>query len=73
MNSDLFTKRFVTLNLCSQLATQLLEKEVLTHKDVEKLIGPPPFGRKNLVEMEVEVEAVEESVKEPPIEQATAA
>ncbi|KAL5022764.1 hypothetical protein ScPMuIL_001919 [Solemya velum] len=32
------------------LATKLLEKEVLTHEDIEALIGPPPFGRKTLLE-----------------------
>ncbi|XP_020281694.1 paraplegin isoform X2 [Pseudomyrmex gracilis] len=32
------------------LAEALLEKETLTYDDVEKLIGPPPFGKKRLVE-----------------------
>ncbi|EZA46920.1 hypothetical protein DMN91_004838 [Ooceraea biroi] len=33
-----------------KLATALLERETLTYEDVEKLIGPPPFGKKRLVE-----------------------
>ncbi|XP_014474861.1 PREDICTED: paraplegin [Dinoponera quadriceps] len=32
------------------LAQALLEKETLTYDDVEKLIGPPPYGKKRLVE-----------------------
>ncbi|OXU17169.1 hypothetical protein TSAR_015243 [Trichomalopsis sarcophagae] len=32
------------------LAEGLLQKETLTYEEVEKLIGPPPFGKKNLVE-----------------------
>ncbi|KAF5269542.1 hypothetical protein FQA39_LY08731 [Lamprigera yunnana] len=32
------------------LASSLLKKETLNYEDVEKLIGPPPFGRKNLIE-----------------------
>jgi len=34
----------------TQLAEALLERETLTYEDVEKLIGPPPFGKKRLVE-----------------------
>lgn len=34
----------------TQLAEALLEKETLTYDDVEKLIGPPPFGKKRLME-----------------------
>lgn len=33
------------------LAETLLQREVLNYKDIEKLIGPPPFGKKNLVEI----------------------
>ncbi|XP_014227398.1 paraplegin [Trichogramma pretiosum] len=33
-----------------KLATALLQKETLTYEEVEKLIGPPPFGKKRLVE-----------------------
>ncbi|XP_078040803.1 SPG7 matrix AAA peptidase subunit, paraplegin [Augochlora pura] len=32
------------------LAEELLKKETLTYKDVEKLLGPPPYGKKRLVE-----------------------
>lgn len=32
-----------------QLAETLLEKETLNYDDVEKLIGPPPFGKKRLI------------------------
>ncbi|XP_043248922.1 paraplegin [Colletes gigas] len=32
------------------LAEALLEKETLTYDDVEKLLGPPPFGKKRLVD-----------------------
>jgi spastic paraplegia protein 7 len=31
------------------VAEALLEKETLTYKDMEQLIGPPPFGVKNLI------------------------
>jgi len=27
----------------------LLEKETLSYEEVESLIGPPPFGKKNLI------------------------
>ncbi|CEF66541.1 Paraplegin [Strongyloides ratti] len=33
------------------LAKELLAKESLTYDDVKKLIGPPPFGDKDVVEM----------------------
>lgn len=33
------------------LAETLLKREVLNYKDIESLIGPPPFGKKNTVEM----------------------
>lgn len=32
------------------IAEELLKKETLTHEEVEKLIGPPPFGKKHLVD-----------------------
>ncbi|XP_033340162.2 SPG7 matrix AAA peptidase subunit, paraplegin [Megalopta genalis] len=32
------------------LAEELLKKETLTYEDVEKLLGPPPYGKKRLVE-----------------------
>ncbi|XP_033182966.1 SPG7 matrix AAA peptidase subunit, paraplegin [Bombus vancouverensis nearcticus] len=34
------------------LAEELLKKETLTYKDIEALIGPPPFGKKNIAELE---------------------
>lgn len=34
-----------------QLATTLLEKEVMTYAEVEGLIGPPPHGAKHKVEL----------------------
>jgi spastic paraplegia 7 len=33
-----------------QLAEALLKKETLNYVDVEALIGPPPHGKKNLIE-----------------------
>lgn len=36
--------------LILQLAETLLAKETLNYEDVERLIGPPPFGRKRLIE-----------------------
>lgn len=33
------------------LAETLLKKETLTYKDIEALIGPPPFGKKNLADI----------------------
>ncbi|KAK7115309.1 hypothetical protein V1264_001202 [Littorina saxatilis] len=33
-----------------KLATTLLEKEVMSYEDIEKLIGPPPYGEKKKME-----------------------
>lgn len=33
-----------------QLAENLFKKETLNYDDVEALIGPPPHGKKNLVD-----------------------
>lgn len=33
-----------------QLAETLLKKETLNYEDVENLLGPPPYGRKRLIE-----------------------
>lgn len=33
-----------------QLAETLLKKETLNYDDVESLLGPPPYGRKRLIE-----------------------
>lgn len=34
------------------LAEALLKKETLTYKDIEALIGPPPFGKKDITELQ---------------------
>ncbi|XP_012138148.2 SPG7 matrix AAA peptidase subunit, paraplegin [Megachile rotundata] len=34
------------------LAEALLKKETLTYKEIEALIGPPPFGKKDVLEVE---------------------
>ncbi|OAD53428.1 Paraplegin [Eufriesea mexicana] len=34
------------------LAETLLKKETLTYKDIEALIGPPPFGKKDLMDLQ---------------------
>ncbi|KAI4481506.1 hypothetical protein M0804_009626 [Polistes exclamans] len=34
-----------------KIAQALLEKETLTYDDIEKLIGPPPFGKKGLIDI----------------------
>lgn len=41
-----------TCNICFnfQLAETLLKKETLRYEEVEALIGPPPHGKKKLVE-----------------------
>lgn len=33
------------------LAQELLKREVLNYDDIEKLIGPPPYGKKQLIEV----------------------
>ncbi|KAK7505199.1 hypothetical protein BaRGS_00003361, partial [Batillaria attramentaria] len=33
-----------------KMAHNLLEKEVLTYEDIESLIGPPPHGKKHMIE-----------------------
>lgn len=38
------------LSVPTQLAETLLKKETLTYEDVVGLIGPPPFGKKNLID-----------------------
>nr|CAD7203567.1 unnamed protein product [Timema douglasi] len=44
------------------LAETLLKKETLNYDDVELLIGPPPFGKKNLIS-EVDFQAVRDSTE----------
>uniref|UniRef100_A0A0K0DTJ8 AAA domain-containing protein n=1 Tax=Strongyloides stercoralis TaxID=6248 RepID=A0A0K0DTJ8_STRER len=44
----LIRDNFDKLNI---LAKELLAKETLTYEDVKKLIGPPPYGDKDMVEM----------------------
>lgn len=34
------------------LAEALLKKETLTYKEIEALIGPPPFGKKDIIELQ---------------------
>lgn len=53
-----------------QLAEALLERETLTYDDVEKLIGPPPFGKKRLVEP-AEFEESDPARESPSIDRAT--
>ncbi|XP_041455366.1 paraplegin-like isoform X2 [Lytechinus variegatus] len=45
----LLTQHVDTLKL---LASNLFEKEVLNYKDVEALIGPPPFGHKKQISID---------------------
>ena len=50
------------LNYNSQMAEALLEKETLNYNDVELLIGPPPHGRKNLIDpLQFEAEISEQA------------
>lgn len=48
-----------------QLAEALLRKETLTYDDVEKLLGPPPFGKKRLIEPAEFIADVEPPLPEP--------
>lgn len=32
-----------------QIAEALLEKEALSYRDMEQLIGPPPYGKKSFL------------------------
>lgn len=41
------------------LAEALLKKETLTYKDIEALIGPPPFGKKDITDLEDYIPGVE--------------
>ncbi|XP_054012405.1 paraplegin [Hylaeus anthracinus] len=54
------------------LAEALLEKETLTYDDVEKLLGPPPFGKKRLVEPAEFIADIEPPVPEPTASEPTA-
>lgn len=43
------------------MAETLLKKETLNYKDVENLIGPPPYGKKRLIEpIEFDVDSDED-------------
>lgn len=53
-----------------QLAQALLEKETLTYEDVEILIGPPPYGKKRLVEP-AEFEESSPARESPPVDRVT--
>lgn len=44
-----YTLRHTNSAVVFQLAETLLKKETLNYDDVEKLIGPPPFGKKTLI------------------------
>ncbi|XP_012227852.2 mitochondrial inner membrane m-AAA protease component paraplegin [Linepithema humile] len=55
----------------TKLAEALLEKETLTYEDVEKLIGPPPFGKKRLMEP-AEFEKSDPPRESSPMDRATA-
>lgn len=46
------------------VAEELLKREVLNYDDVEKLIGPPKYGKKQLIEV-VDFGPIEESPKQP--------
>ncbi|KAK5642825.1 hypothetical protein RI129_008992 [Pyrocoelia pectoralis] len=48
------------------LAAALLKKETLNYDDVENLIGPPPFGRKHLIEPAEFEESVRKDVGDTP-------
>lgn len=55
-----------------KLAEALLERETLTYDDVEKLIGPPPFGKKRLIEpAEFEKSDTENPRESPSIDRTT--
>jgi len=43
------TSRHTNSIVVFQLAETLLKKETLNYDDVEKLIGPPPYGKKTLI------------------------
>ncbi|KZC08403.1 Paraplegin [Dufourea novaeangliae] len=47
------------------LAEELLKKETLTYDDVEKLLGPPPYGKKRLVEPAEFIADVDPNTPEP--------
>ncbi|KAH7978255.1 hypothetical protein HPB49_004930 [Dermacentor silvarum] len=38
-------------NTIDELGRELLKREVLNYADIEALIGPPPFGKKHLIEV----------------------
>lgn len=57
-------QNFTFLHNLFQLAETLMKKETLNYDDVVKLIGPPPYGKKRLIEP-VEFEA---SVNQAPSE-----
>jgi spastic paraplegia protein 7 len=46
------------------LAETLLKKETLNYDDVEKLIGPPPFGKKRLIGPEEFEQSVNKAAEE---------
>ncbi|KAJ9575626.1 hypothetical protein L9F63_007560 [Diploptera punctata] len=54
------------------LAETLMKKETLNYNDVEKLIGPPPYGKKNLIGPEEFEHAVNEAAGEKTVPQQPA-
>ncbi|KAJ8687520.1 hypothetical protein QAD02_023314 [Eretmocerus hayati] len=53
------------------LAESLILKETLTCEEIEKLIGPPPFGKKNLVEPADFESSIETSSPTPPEQESS--
>jgi len=57
------------------LAENLIKKETLNYDDVEKLLGPPPFGQKKLIDpaqFEENIRKESGDTKEPAQEAASA-
>ena len=52
-----------------QLAEALLKKETLRYEEVEELLGPPPHGRKNVVDFGEFEQSVSQAGQETPSNQ----
>ncbi|KAL1517448.1 hypothetical protein ABEB36_001211 [Hypothenemus hampei] len=48
------------------LAESLIKKETLNYDEVEKLLGPPPFGKKKLIDPAEFEESIREHLGDPP-------
>lgn len=46
----MFVKCKQNSSVLSQIAETLIKKETLNYDDIEALIGPPPFGKKRLID-----------------------